>query len=238
MNSTGGARRTRFIPISYVISYLHNANLHTWLKICQIRRNPRFVYSGQAWVTCVNKIPEMSVSTMQKTCSKNDTIFKNHLKNYCLDQKGTMYFQTFSPMQRAFGAFGDRWLSWSSVALSVTNLSKQWVLRHNHHYPDYSHLWIMRAQWIHLQIGAQWRTQVGGGINSNLRFCMFFFLFLCCPDRKLELDICGMHHLWTVSFMVGFFHKKIPFYCSCLISSGVGVVGYFLTLWCNGQFKK
>ncbi len=40
-----------------------------------------------------------------------------------------------------------------------------------------------------------------------------------------------------VSFVVVYFSRFLPFISSCLMASGVGIVGHFLTLWCNSHFE-
>ena len=59
---------------------------------------------------------------------------------------------------------------------------------------------------------------IAGRASYSWTFAGFFFFWLCL--------FCG----WV-------FHKKVPF-CGCLMASGVGMVGYFLTLQCDQYFRK
>ncbi len=70
-----------------------------------------------------------------------------------------------------------------------------------------------------------------------------FFASLClqkhphfCPESMFQLGICRMHHLLAVSpLWLGIFQN---FSHSDMTASGVGMVGHFLTHWCNKHFRK
>ncbi len=60
----------------------------------------------------------------------------------------------------------------------------------------------------------------------------------CCPEGKLQLGICGMHHLLAVARGWAFSKFIVALIALFLIVSGVDMVGHILTLWCHEHFRK